>query len=187
MMGVKNFKNKAQQDKWNRFVALLIQNAGLPSTCLIRLIFKDSQNKKYEISNYKDLKQLAIKYGDKNKTKNYITMNIIIEVMALTYDEYQKRFKYEQDKYLKLHNIKNKSSSPSQLKILEKFVLSPLTSTNAIIQKPIKPKQSHARSPSESPSIMDMLHVNQPINVFFFFLSLCFFKICWNLSLCHNR
>ena len=64
-MGVKGAKNKKQQEKWNKFVSLLISNAGLPSTCLVRLIFMNPDGKKYDINNYNDLKELSTKYGDK--------------------------------------------------------------------------------------------------------------------------
>eukprot|EP01083_Nonionella_stella_P217464 780747_1 len=142
-MGVKGAKNKKQQEKWNKFVSSLIKNAGLPSTCLVRLTFKNSEGITYEINNYDDLKELSEKYGIKNNN-NYIRMNISIEVLALTFIEYQKRFKYEQNKYMKKHNIKTQNNnliSDKHKQILSKFILSPLTITNAIIQKKIIIKQ----------------------------------------------
>ena len=178
-MGVKGAKNKKQQERWNKFISLLIENAGLPSTCLVRLTFTNADGQKYDINNYDDLKQLSQQYGDKQININYITMNIQIEVLALKFEEYQKRFKHEQDLYMKRNNIQlqqNKLLSQHDKQLLSKFVLSPLTTTKAVIQKKIKiPDQP---SLSQSPSIMDMLHVNQPINnVLFIYIVTIVFMI----------
>ena len=137
-MEVKRNKNKAkQQAKWNQFVSSLVKKAGLPTTTLVRLAFMNSYGNKYDINNYQDLTELSQKYGDKTIKQNYVTMNIIMEVLALTFDEYQKRFKYEQQQYMKRNNIKispnNNILSQSHKMILSKFVLSPLASANGAV------------------------------------------------------
>jgi len=161
-------QNSKQQSKWNRFVASLIEHAGLPKTCLVRLTFMNTERQKYEITNYDELEKLATSYGDTHSTLHYITLHIVIEVLALTFDEYQKRYKYEQDRYMKQHHIKpdamhNNLLTPQQKALLTQFVLPALTTTKAVIQRRTKPA-THNKQDSQSPSIMDMLNVNQPAN-----------------------
>merc|ERR1712228_103922 len=97
--------------------------------------------------------------------KHCITMNIDIEVLALTFDAYQKRFKYEQDEFMKQHklNLSKNNISDTDKQLLSKFILSPLTTTKATISKQIKSKKkTNSESTSPSINIMDMLHVNPP-------------------------
>ena len=56
---MEKYNFKIIEEKWQKFLASLIKNAGLPSTCLVRLIFMNSDGKKYDINNYSDLKQLS--------------------------------------------------------------------------------------------------------------------------------
>merc|ERR1712228_973743 len=130
--------------KWNKFVSSLVEYAALPKTCLVRLTFTNSEGTKHEINNYDDLKQLSLSHGIISDNKHCITMNIDIEVLALTFDAYQKRFKYEQDEFMMQHklNLSKNNISDTDKQLLSKFILSPLTTTKATISKQIKSKQN---------------------------------------------
>ena len=167
-MGVKGAKNKKDQDKWNKFVSTLVEKAALPKTCLVRLTFTDSEGTKHEINNFDDLKELASSHGIIKM--NCFLINIDIEVLALTFNAYQKRFKFEQDEFMKKHklNLSKNNISDNDKQLLSKFVLSPLTTTKATLQRKFKSKKKKKKTESESSSpsinIMDMLNVNPPNN-----------------------
>ena len=101
-----------------------------------------------------------------------VSLQIVIEVLALNVSEYRMRFKYEQELFMKEHQIESARSdsghgalSELQKGRLSQFVLSPLTTTRAVIRKGLKQseqsKQSASGSMSPAIDIMDMLNVNQ--------------------------
>eukprot|EP01083_Nonionella_stella_P055365 146059_1 len=119
-----------KEQKWNDLIATLIQEAGLPSTCLVRLTFMDAKQQRYTIMDSDALNKLAILFGE--KTDESITMNVIIEILALNIEEYLKRFKYEHNKF----NQEKRDNNSSIIK----FELCALSSTKATIRQKIKQK-----------------------------------------------
>lgn len=132
-----------EQRKWNAFVASLTKQAGLPSTTLVRLSYVTSEEDSIEIPNHKELNKISKQFG--NATQGYITMTILIEVLALDFEQFGKRFKYEYDRFIE----KNQSQEMDK-DLISQFKLEALTSTTAIIrQKRIdKPKKQDPKPES---------------------------------------
>lgn len=154
-MGVKGAKDPKAQNKWNKFIALLVEAAGLPHTALVRLCFITADGQTYELQNLEDLQSISKQYGTINTDgdRSTTSLQIAIEVLALNISDYRMRFKYEQEQFLKEAQNENTEDR------LPQFVLSPLITTNAVIQKSYKKRASSSVSPAID--IMDMLHVNQ--------------------------
>ena len=173
-MGVKGAKDPKGQERWNRFRALLVEAAGLPTTSLVRLCFINSEGQQHELQNLDDLRSISKQYGTVHTDGDRcsVSLQIVIEVLALNVSEYRMRFKYEQELFMKEHQIESARSdsghgalSELQKGRLSQFVLSPLTTTRAVIRKGLKQseqsKQSASGSMSPAIDIMDMLNVNQ--------------------------
>ena len=132
-----------EQKKWNAFVASLTKQAGLPSSALVRLTFLTSEETKYEITNYKELNRISKKFG--NVTQDYITSTILIEVLALNFDQFGRRFSYEYNAFIE----KNKSQEMNK-ETVSTFKLPALTITTAIIRQKRHQKKLHQKSESSS-------------------------------------